>query len=318
MPQSGAGFRQSAFMKRTAANSFDSVSSGTAKWVGVGLILVSAAGFTINIIISNMAYRDGIGVPTINAVRYTLTTILLFLFLKIRGKQLILPPRERYAGFALGISVFMMGFGYLSAIQYIPVSVAVVIFYTSPFLVAMIARFTENEPITPIRLIAITIAFIGLALALEIHSVAGLNWRGFAFAFLATLGVTSFVVVSSLTIRTAETQAVNFHCLTTGTILFVAFMFISGGPAAHIAIAGWAKMSAASLALTIGYVSLLVGLEIIGPVKTSLLMNAEPIFTIFLAAVLLGERLSLIQLIGAGLVIAGIILITREHAKGSH
>ena len=259
-----------------------------------------------------MAYRDGIDVPTINAVRHSITIILLFLFLKIRGKQLRLPPRERYAGFALGISVFLMGFGYLSATQYIPVSVAVLIFYTSPFLIAVIARFTEKEPLTLSRFIAITIAFIGLALALEIHSVAGLNWRGVAFAFLATLGVSSFFVVSSLTIRNAETQAVNVHCLTTGTILFVVFMFISGGPAAHIAIGGWIKMIAASLALTTGYVSLLVGLEIIGPVKTSLLMNVEPIFTIFLAAVLLGERLSPIQLIGAVLVIAGIILITRE------
>ena len=299
-------------MKRKAANSFDSVSGGTATWVGFSLILLSAAGFTINIIISNMAYRDGIDVPTINAVRHSVTIILLFLFLKIRGKKLTLPPRERYAGFALGISVFLMGFGYLSATQYIPVSVAVLIFYTSPFLIAVIARFTEKEPITPVRFIAITIAFIGLALALEIHSVAGLNLRGVAFGFLATLGVSSFVVVSSLTIRNAETQAVNAHCLTTGTILLVVCMFISGGPAAHIAVGGWIKMIAASLALTTGYVSLLVGLEIIGPVKTSLLMNVEPIFTIFLAAVLLGERLSLIQLIGAGLVIAGIVLITRE------
>ena len=80
---------------------------------------------------------------------------------------------------------------------------------------------------------------------------------------------------------------------------------------------GWIKMIAASLALTTGYVSLLVGIEIIGPVKTSLLLNTEPILTIFLAALLLGERLSLIQLIGAGLVIAGIILITREHTKGN-
>jgi drug/metabolite transporter (DMT)-like permease len=302
-------------MRRIATNSFDSVSGRTAKWTGIGLILLSTAGFSINIIISNMAYRGGIDVPTINAVRHSVTAILLFLFLRIRGKQILLAPRERYAGFILGITVFMMGFGYLSATQYIPVSVAVLIFYTSPFLIAVIARFTENEPITAIRLIAIAIAFTGLALALKVHSVAGLNWRGVAFAFIATLGVSSFVVISSLTIRTAEPQAVNFHCLTTGTILFVAFMFINGGPAAHIATSGWIKLAAASLALTIGYVTLLLGLEIIGPVKTSMLMNAEPILTIFLAAVLLDERLSPIQLIGAGLVMAGILLISRESIR---
>ena len=299
-------------MRPRRANSFETTPSGTAKWIGVGLILLSTAGFTINIVISNMAYRDGIDVPTINAVRHSVTITLMIVFLKLRGKQIKLPPRERYAGLALGIAVFMMGFGYLSATQYIPVSVAVLIFYTSPFLVAIIARFTEHEPITPLRMIAITIAFIGLAFALEIQSVADLSWRGVAFAFLAALGAASFVAISSLTIRNVDPQAVNAHCLTTGTILFVAFMLISGGPGASIAAAGWLKLCVASLALTIGYVTLLVGLEIIGAVKTAMLLNAEPILTIFLAALLLGERLSFTQLIGAGLVITGIILITRK------
>ena len=217
-------------MRPRPAKPFETVSSNTAKWIGVGLILLSATGFTINIVISNMAYRGGIDVPTINAVRHSVTITLLLLFLKIRGKKLVLPPRERYAGLALGISVFLMGFGYLSATQYIPVSVAVLIFYSSPFLVALIARFTEKEPLTALRLIAISIAFIGLAFALEIQSFAGFNWRGIAFAFLAALGAASFVAVSSLTIRNVDPQAVNVHCLTTGTILFVAFMFINGGP----------------------------------------------------------------------------------------
>jgi drug/metabolite transporter (DMT)-like permease len=47
-------------------------------------------------------------------------------------------------------------------------------------------------------------------------------------------------------------------------------------------------------------------------------MNTEPILTIILAAILLGERLSFMQLIGAAFVMAGIILITREYIKGSH
>jgi drug/metabolite transporter (DMT)-like permease len=60
---------------------------------------------------------------------------------------------------------------------------------------------------------------------------------------------------------------------------------------------------------------LFIGLEIIGPVKTSMLMNVEPILTIILAAILLGERLASIQLIGAAFVILGIILITGGSPK---
>jgi drug/metabolite transporter (DMT)-like permease len=305
-------------MKPKPANAFDAVSRDTKRWVGAGLAILAALAFSTSILMATMANRDGIDIHTINSVRHSVTVILLFLFLKIRGKKLKLPPRERYAGLVLGISVFMMGIGYLSATQYIPVSVAVLIFYTHPFLVAIIARFTENEPITPIRLMAITIAFIGLALALGIQSVSGFSWYGIAFAFLAALGAASFVSISSLAIRNADTQTVNFHCLTAGTVLYVVFMLFNGGPADHIALTGWFKLSVSSFALTIAYMTYLIGIETIGPVKTAILMNAEPILTIILAAILLSERLSLMQLIGAGFVMAGIILITREYIKGSH
>jgi drug/metabolite transporter (DMT)-like permease len=166
-------------------------------------------------------------------------------------------------------------------------------------------------------LLAITIAFIGLAFAMGIQSVGGLNWYGIAFGFLGALGAASYVTISSLTIRSADTQTVNFHCLTAGTLLYVVFLLFNGGPAEHIAPVGWFKLGVSSLALTIAYVTFLIGIETIGPVKTTILMNAEPILTILLAALLLGERLAPTQLIGAAFVMVGIILITREYIKKS-
>ncbi len=297
-------------MNRNPKNQFELTSLNTQSWIGIGLLLLSSVGFTISLLMANMAFRGGIDVHTINAVRYFVMIIFLFLFQKIRAKQLKLPPQERYTSLALGISVFTMGAGYLGATQYIPVSLAVLIFYSSPFFIAIISRFTENEPITIIRLIAIIIAFIGLIFALEIQSFATLNWRGVTFAFMAALGCVAYVTISSFTIRAADPQAVNFHCLAAGTALFVVFLLFTGGPTGSINPSGWLKLSVSSLALTIAYVTLLAGLEIVGPVQTSMLLNAEPILTIILAALLLGERLSSIQLFGAGFVIVGIILIT--------
>ncbi len=288
---------------------------GMRSGIGVAFVLLSTLGFTSAILFANMAYKGGIDVPTANAVRYLAAMVFLFLFHKIRGKKLGLPPRERYTSLALGISVFMMGAGYLGATQYIPISLAVLLFYTSPVFVVLIARFTENEPITAIRSVAIIIAFIGLGLALEIQSIATLNWQGVALGFLSSFGCTSFIVISSISMRTADPQAINFHCLTAGTALFAAFLFFSGGPAGMIPYAALFKLCASGLALAFGTVFVFAGLEIIGPVKTSMLLNAEPILTIILAAVLLGERLSSFQLVGAAFVILGVILITGGSKK---
>ncbi len=302
-------------MQRSPKKRFESTSGGLRTWIGIGLLFTSAMAFTINLIIIKMAFEDGLDVNTANAVRHIVTVVLLFLFLKIRKRQLKLSPRERYTGLALGISVFMLGMGYLTATKYLPVSLAILIIYTAPFFVAVISRFTERDPITFIRLIAIIIAFLGLALALKVDSATALNWRGVAFALLAAIGSASLVTISSITMRTADPQAVNFHCLVAGTVLFVAFLSFTGGPATIITQSGWLKLGVASLALAVGYVTLFAGLEIMGPLKSSMLMNMEPILTIILAALLLGERLSSVQLIGAGLVIVGIFSITGTFRK---
>ena len=302
-------------MKQSTIDHMEMTSGRVSSLLGVGLLLLSALGFTIAILFANMAYRDGMDVHTTNLARYFATVVLLFILQKIRGRKLNLPPRERYTSLALGISVFMMGIGYLGATQYIPISLAVLLFYTAPFMVTITARFTENELLTGRRLTAILMAFVGLCLVLEIRSLATLDWRGVAFGFLSALGCASFVIINSLTMRTADPQAVNFHCLAGGTALFALFLILAGGPTGTFTPLALLKAGGSGVALTVGYITFFVGLDIVGPVKTSMLLNAEPIYTILLAAIFMGDRLSSIQWVGATLVIMGIILITGGFGK---
>jgi drug/metabolite transporter (DMT)-like permease len=277
---------------------------------GIGLLLISGLGFTSSILIASMAIKGGIDVNTSNTVRYFVATALLLTWYKTTGNAMKIMPRERYTALALGIPIFLMGVGYLGAIQYMPVSLAVLIFYTGPFLVIIISKFTENEPITILRLLAISIAFLGLILALEVRSTGLPPIRGILFAFMAAIGMAAFVSVSSLTIRAASLQVVNLYSLFGGTLLFGLFLLVMGGPSNTITQSGLLNLCGSGLSIAIAYVAFYSGLRIIGPTRTSMLMNSEPIFTVILAAALLGERLSYSQFLGAGLVIAGITLIT--------
>jgi drug/metabolite transporter (DMT)-like permease len=152
-------------------------------WMGIGLLNLSALGYAVAMLSANMAVKNGIDIHTTNAMRYTVALVFLFLFQRIRRHNAKLPPRERVISLSLGFTVFIMAAGYLGATQYIPISLAVLIFYTFPLFVVVISRFTENEPMTQMRLIAIIIAFVGLGFALEIGSIARLNWQGVAYGF---------------------------------------------------------------------------------------------------------------------------------------
>ena len=277
---------------------------------GVGILFLSGLGFTLSMVFANMAFKDGVDLNTSNAMRYGVATVFLILYQKVRAKKIGLLPRERYISFALGIPVFMMGVGYLGATQYIPISLAVLIFYTCPFFVAIISRFTENEPITITRLTAIILAFIGLSLALKVQTTGSFQILGIMYAMVAAIGFASFVTVSSLILKTADRQAVLLQSLAAGTILFLLFFVLTNGVEIIGTRAGWLKVSGSGIVVAFAYIAFFAGMKIIGPVKATIIMNIEPVLTICLAAILLGERLSNIQVFGAVMVIGGVVLIT--------
>ena len=277
---------------------------------GVTLMLVSGFGFTCSILFASQATRGGIDISTSNFLRYFVAAVLLWAWHAASSTPVRINPHERYAALGLGFAVFLMGAGYLGATQYIPISLAVLIFYTGPFFIIIISRFTENEPITIPRLTAFCTAFIGLILALKVGATGSLPIVGILFAFAAAIGMASFVTASGLAIRTASPQAVNLHSLVGGTLLFGLFLIVMGGPSGSITRNGLLLLIASGFSLAVGFITFFAGLKRIGPVRASILMNAEPVFTIITASILLGERLSPGQLAGAGLVVVGIVLIT--------
>ena len=277
---------------------------------GVALMLVSGFGFTCSILIASQATRGGIDISTSNVLRYLVAAMLLWAWHAASGITVRIKPRERYAALGLGFAVFLMGAGYLGATQYIPISLAVLIFYTGPFFIIIISRFTEKEPVTIPRLTAICTAFFGLVLALKVGNPNSLPTIGILLAFAAAIGMALFVTVSGLAIRTASPQAVNLHSLAGGTFLFGLFLIVMGRPSGSITCNGLLLLIASGFSLAVGFITFFGGLKRIGPVRASLLMNAEPIFTIIIASILLGERLLPSQLAGAGLVVIGIVLIT--------
>ena len=58
-------------------------------------------------------------------------------------------------------------------------------------------------------------------------------------------------------------------------------------------------------------VTFLAGLERIGPTNAAMLSTIEPIITVLLAAWLFGDKLLPIVMVGGGLILVAVILLTR-------
>jgi drug/metabolite transporter (DMT)-like permease len=77
---------------------------------------------------------------------------------------------------------------------------------------------------------------------------------------------------------------------------------------------GWAVGVGIALIPTMIAISLfLAGLPRVGAARAALLSTWEPVVTVFLAVVVLGDRLSLVQVLGGVLVIVAVIVVQAAH-----
>ncbi len=285
--------------------------------VGIGMIVISASAFSLSLVTANLAYREGIDVNTYNAARFLLAAGLLGTLVRASGRAFPFPAYTRAVGLILGVPIFACSYGYLAATQYISVSLAVLIFYTSPLLVVLLARVVDREPITAGKVIALVMAFAGLGLALKVDPSQQLDGRGVGLAFVAAMGAAALVTLSHRAMRQADGQRLNLYGLGSASILFVLFVLLQGGPTLPATGSGWMKLAVTSVALAVGYVTLFAGIHAIGPVFASMFLNLEPLITIGMAVLWIGESLSVAQVEGAGLVLGGIVLLSLQRRKSA-
>jgi drug/metabolite transporter (DMT)-like permease len=81
---------------------------------------------------------------------------------------------------------------------------------------------------------------------------------------------------------------------------------------------GWGVVLGTVLVATIiAVTAFLAGLQRIGPTDASMLSTLEPVVTVLLAALLFAERLAPITLLGGGLILAAVLLLTRAEIQAS-
>jgi drug/metabolite transporter (DMT)-like permease len=278
---------------------------------GVGFALACSASFSVNTVCSRIAFAHGADAPTVNVARYGCVLLILLLVFTVRGHWPILPRRERLIGLGIGGFFFMTSFGFLGSLQYIPVSVAVLVIYTYPLLVGLIEWLGGRERLGVWRVSALLLGFLGLALALDPWTAAPPDWRGVALAGLGSLGMASLVTSSARLLLRVESGRLNLHIVLGAVALFLVNLALVGGPSWPQGGTGWTAFGGLIASYVLGQLMLMAAIGRAGAVATVAIMNLEPILTIALAILVLGERPNLLQGLGAALVLTALLLVRR-------
>ncbi len=280
---------------------------------GRGVAIVLAAAFFISVanVLSPVIYQSGSNPLTYLTLRFLCFVVICRLWFWMRGISPTLPPRVRRTANGVGVA-FAVGAGaLLSAFAYMPVSMVVLIFYLYPLLTMIATCVLDRRRPRAIEIICLVIAFMGLALALE-ASFATLHPIGFLLSTLAGFGIATSFVWSGRSLQDQDNSISTFHMAVGGLAVAGVVTLATGSFTLEISsTVGWLVLAAAMLSFTTAFFAVFQGVRMIGPVRLAMFMNMEPVFTIALSLMFLGESLTLQQYIGATLVIGAVAVAQR-------
>ena len=275
---------------------------------GNAVALASAITFATSITLVALIYEDGANVHAVNLSRAVAFSAVVALILAIRRISAVLPPRAALRCALVGLLFCGELYGLVASIQYIPVGLAVLIMYTYPLIVAISGWLSGTEPFTVDRLLAVLAAFAGLLLALHAPEER-IDWRGVAWAAFTAASFAAVLILSGRTMRGIDQWIMMLYLTgTTAVVVGLASVTLVDLEWPHSG-QGWTALAASTGFYVLATILLFTAVKMIGPLRTAIIDNSAPVWAILLAALLLGERLSPVQLFGGALVIGAVLLV---------
>jgi DME family drug/metabolite transporter len=296
---------------------------------GFAIVLVAATLFGTLGPLSRVAYEAGFGPLSLVAWRATFGAVVLVLAVGwgvSRGRPLVpLAHIDRRARLGLAVATVAattLNLAMFAAFQRIPVALALLAFYTYPAMTAAVAVVLGHEPLDRPRAVALGLATGGMMLVLTGQFESGglgLDPIGIALALSAAVSQTVFVTVSRDAYRSIPADQ-SMVAIFLGTIVAGTGLALIGGAGTELTLPLREPSVLPILVVTgVGAAALpsllfLNGIRLIGGTRAAILMLLEPVVGAGLAAVLLGETLQPIQVLGGAGILAAALVLQRAVA----
>jgi drug/metabolite transporter (DMT)-like permease len=279
--------------------------------MGALLCILSAAAFGAMAIFGKLAYDEGVEVGDLLLVRFALAAAALLAVAFARGALRGLPRRAALASLAMGAVGYATQSGlFFSALERMDASLLALVLYTYPVLVCVGAIALGRERASARRLGALLVASAGVALVLAGAASGSFDALGAAMGFGAALAYTAYILVGDRVVADVPLLALSALVCTGAAATFLLASLVSGGPDLALGAAGLGWVGAIALISTVGAIlTFFAGLARVGPSAAAILSVFEPVVTVALAAAVFGESLAPVQLAGAALVLAAVVVM---------
>lgn len=279
-------------------------------FIGVLLIIISGISFGASAIFARLAYEAGATPITLMFLRFGIASVCMLFIMVVKGIPL---PRGRILfGLMLMGAIGYAGqsFCYFTALTMVSAGLVALLLYLYPAIVTVLAVVVLKEPITKLKIMALIFALAGTTLTIAptgsgqpLGIILGL---GTAFIYSIYIIVGSKITKQGTVIQSSTVIIISAAVMYAGLVAIQGAAFPS-------TLSGWASVGAIALISTVlGIMTFLAGLERVGPTNAATLSTIEPVVTVTLAIIVLGETITPLRIAGGMMILLAVIILARN------
>jgi drug/metabolite transporter (DMT)-like permease len=273
-------------------------------------VLVSAISFGTLAILAKLGYRAGLDAQQIVTFRFVIGALgMLPVTAAFRQNPLRLPPRALVAVVLMGaVGYVAQSSSFILALQSLPASLVELLAYTYPAIVVLAGRLLFGRRLPATHLVALVGSFAGVVLL--VGAVRFATGPALFFALVNPVIYTAYLLVGERVMRGLPPVGAATLTINSTAVSLLLLTAATGNLRLPSGLQQWAVLAGLGVVSTmIAITALLAALPRIGAARAALISTVEPVWTVALAVVLLGDRLSASQVAGAILVLASVVLL---------
>lgn len=275
------------------------------------LVAASAACFAFTAIFAKLAYAGNVNLTTLLFTRFILAAGVIWAVIAFSRQSAATERRELGTYFILSL----LGYGIatsclFASLRLIPASLASMLLYTHPALVAAGEVLFYRRPLNGNKIAALVMSAAGLTMVLG-STVGRVNLPGVLLALGASVSYGGYLLLCNRVLNNNDRSlAATGYVLGFAALGFGIYGLFSGRLDFNFQISGWFWITALAVISTVMSIILLyAALTRIQAGRAAIISTLEPVLTVVMSALIFHELLGPWQITGGLLVLAAIMVL---------
>ena len=299
--------------------------AASSRLAGSLMVVAAAIAFSGKAVIIKLAYRHGVDAVTLLALRMIFSAPLFALVAWWAVRDSTAPPltgADLRAVVGLGlVGYYLASYFDFLGLQHITAALERLILFVHPTFVLIFSALLFHRRITRRDIVAVVLSYLGIALVFgnDVLTQPGNVILGSFWVLLSALFYAGYLIGSGRVVgRVGSLRFASYAGLASCLAVVVHYavtapnlaLILEQPPPVY-----WLALLMAAVSTVLPIVLTSEGIRRVGASHASVLGSVGPIATIFLGFAFLGEAITAIQLIGCGLVMAGVLAMTMQKPR---